>query len=308
MLAPGRRGEPKLPRPREGAPPAVQKIRVLLEMIKFSHSVFALPFALVAMLAAAGGWPGAWTAWWIVVAVVAARTAAMLFNRLADREFDARNPRTAGRALVTGDASAAAAWIGVAVSSSVFILAAGMLNPLCLWLSPVALAVVMGYSLMKRVTDWTHLVLGLALGMAPVGAWVAVAGAFAWPPFVLGLGVLFWVAGFDVLYACQDVEADRREARLHSLPKRLGVARSLALARRFHGAALALFAAFALASLPVFGAWLLVGVAGAGALMAWQHDLVRPNDLSRVNQAFFTANGMISLGLLALAAIGVAAG
>lgn len=284
----------------------MRKLRVFLEEIKFSHTVFALPFALVAMLLAAGGLPSGWTFLWILVAAVAARTAAMTFNRLADREFDARNPRTAGRALVTGELTTRDMATRFAASALLFILAAGMLNSTCLLLSVPTLAILCGYSLTKRITDWSHLFLGLALGLAPLGAWIAVTGSlWSWVPLLLSLAVLTWVAGFDVLYACQDVEVDRREEALHSLPKRHGVAGAMAWARRLHAVSLALFLGFWwVAGLGVAG---LIGVLAVGGLLVRQHALVSPRDLSRLDAAFFTSNGALSIGFLALVAIDVLA-
>jgi 4-hydroxybenzoate polyprenyltransferase len=272
--------------------------RVLLygRMVKFSHSVFALPFALAsAALAADEG-----TRWrhvlWIVVAMVGARSAAMGFNRLADHQIDARNPRTASRELPRGVLRRAEVWAFVLLSAAALVLAAARLNPLCLALSPVALLLVFGYSYTKRFTSFSHLFLGLALAIAPVGAWLAIRGEFAPAPVVLGLGVLCWVAGFDTIYACQDVAFDR-EAGLHSLPARLGVARALLVARVLHAAAVVLLGAvYALSPLhPVY----LAGVAGVAALLLYEHSLVHADDLSRVDAAFFAVNGWISLGYLA---------
>ncbi|HVR71917.1 MAG TPA: UbiA-like polyprenyltransferase [Vicinamibacteria bacterium] len=266
-------------------------------MIKFSHSVFALPFALASAALAADEttrWP---QVAWIVVAMVGARSAAMGFNRLADHQIDAHNPRTASRELPRGVLRRAEVWAFVLVSAAALVGAAAMLNPLCLLLSPVALAVVFGYSYTKRFTALSHLVLGLGLALAPVGAWLAVRGAFAPAPLVLGLAVLCWVAGFDTIYACQDVAFDRA-AGLHSLPARLGVARALLVARSLHVVAVALLAAvYALAPLhPVY----LAGVGAVAALLVYEHSLVRAHDLSRVDAAFFAVNGWISVGYLAV--------
>ena len=269
-------------------------------MIRFPHSVFALPFALTAAVLAAreGGITGG-QVFWIVVAMVAARSAAMGFNRLVDHAIDGRNPRTAIRELPRGVLSRGEVVAFVVLSSAVFVLAAGMLNPLCLALSPVALAIVLGYSFTKRLTSASHLVLGLALAVAPMGAWLAVRGRFDVVPAVLSLAVLLWVAGFDTIYACQDVEFDRGEG-LHSFPARLGVARALGLARAMHVlAVLLLLALYWLASLHPF---YLVGVAGVAALLAWEHTLVRADDLSRVMQAF-NLNGWVSLGYFVSTAV-----
>jgi len=268
-------------------------------MIRFSHSVFALPFALTsAALAAQGGAATGGHVFWIVVAMVAARSAAMGFNRLVDQAIDARNPRTASRELPQGIVSRGEAWLFVALSVAVFVLAAAMLNPLCLALTPVALAIVLGYSYTKRFTAASHLVLGLALAVAPVGAWLAIRGRFDLVPIVLGLAVLLWVAGFDTLYACQDVEFDRQEG-LRSLPAAVGVPRALWLARLMHaGTVLLLLSLFGLAPLhPVY----LAGVAVVAVILAWEHALVGPQDLSRVMQAF-NLNGWVSLGYFAVTA------
>ena len=266
-------------------------------MIRFSHSIFALPFALAsAVLAASGGVSGRQIAW-ILVAMVGARSAAMGFNRLADQALDARNPRTAGRELPRGAISRAEVWVFVLASAATLVVAAAMLNPLCLALSPLALAIVLGYSYTKRFTALSHAFLGLALAVAPVGAWLAIRGRLEAPPVALGLAVLFWVAGFDTIYACQDEAFDRAEG-LHSLPARFGVARALALARVFHLIAVALLAAvYALAPLhPLY----LVGVAAVAGLLVYEHSLVRADDLSRIDAAFFTVNGWISLGYFAV--------
>lgn len=276
-------------------------------MIKFSHSVFALPFALASLvLAASAGRPPAASLglrpqqiFWILVAMVGARSAAMGFNRLADHAIDAKNPRTAGRELPRGVLTRAEVWIFVALSSAALVLAAGMLNPLCLALSPVALLIVFGYSYTKRFTALAHLVLGLALGIAPVGAWLAVRGRFGLEPLVLALAVLTWVAGFDTIYACQDVDFDRREG-LRSLPARLGVARALAVARGLHAATVMFLAALYLVT-PLHPLY-LGGVAGVAALLAYEHALVRADDLSRVNAAFFTVNGWVGVFYLAATA------
>jgi 4-hydroxybenzoate polyprenyltransferase len=274
-------------------------------MIRFPHSVFALPFALTAAaLAARGSGITARQVFWIVVAMVAARSAAMGFNRLVDHAIDARNPRTAGRELPRGTLSRGEVVAFVALSSAALVLAAGMLNPLCLALSPLALAIVFGYSYTKRLTAASHLVLGLALAVAPVGAWLAVRGRLEIVPVVLGLAVLLWVAGFDTIYACQDAAFDREEG-LHSLPARLGVAPALLFARAMHAVAvLLLLAVYWLASLhPLY----LVGVAGVALLLAREHSLVRADDLSRVMHAF-NLNGWVSLGYFAftLAAVWLA--
>ena len=277
----------------------LERIAAYGRMIRFSHSAFALPFALTsAVLAAREGGITVRPLFWIVVAMVAARSAAMGFNRLADHAIDARNPRTAGRELPRGVLSRREAWVFVAISTAVFVLAAARLNPLCLALSPVALLIVFGYSYTKRFTAASPLVLGLSLAVAPVGAWLAIRGRFEAVPLVLGAAVVLWVAGFDTIYACQDADFDRREG-LHSIPARLGVPRALVLARALHaGAILLLIALYRLAPLhPLY----LVGVAVVAGLLAWEHTLVRADDLSRVMQAF-NLNGWVSLGYFAFTA------
>jgi 4-hydroxybenzoate polyprenyltransferase len=266
-------------------------------MIRFSHSVFALPFALTsAVLAAREGGVSARQILWIVVAMVSGRSAAMGFNRLVDHALDARNPRTAMRELPRGIVSRGEAWLFVVVSAAGLVLAAAMLNPLCLALSPLALAIVLGYSYTKRFTAASHLVLGLSLAVAPVGAWLAIRGRFEPAPVVLALAVLLWVAGFDTLYACQDVDFDRREG-LRSLPASLGVPGALALARSMHVVTvLLLLLLFRLLPLhPLY----LAGVVAVAAILAWEHSLVSPDDLSQVMRAF-NLNGWVSLGYFAV--------
>ncbi len=270
----------------------LHRLRITLEMIKFEHSVFALPFALTGAVLAARGWPNARTLFWIVVAMVGARSAAMAFNRIADLQFDAANPRTATRALPAGTLSTKFAALFTAASAALLVLAAWQLNPLCFALSPLALAVVMLYSYTKRFTSLSHLVLGFSLGMAPAAAWIAVRGTLDWPILLLTAAVMLWTAGFDIIYACQDVDFDRR-AGLYSLPRRLGIARSLLVSRAFHGLMLGLLAA--LARQQQMGWIAFAGVAAVAALLVYEHSLVRPHDLSRVNAAFFTVNGYVSV-------------
>jgi 4-hydroxybenzoate polyprenyltransferase len=279
---------------------AVRDLAAWGRMVKLSHSVFALPFALSgAVLAGAGHGVSAWQVAWIVVAMVAARNAAMGFNRLADHELDARNPRTAGRELPTGRLSRGAVWAFTLALAALFVAASFALDPLCGLLSPLALALVFGYSYAKRVTWASHLVLGLALAIAPVGAWLAVRGGFG-PGIevacLLGAGVLLWVAGFDVLYALQDLEVDRREG-LRSIPARFGAAGALRIARGLHlGALAALIGVGVAAGLhPVYWA----GLAMVAALLGGEHRLVRPHDLSRLDAAFFTMNGVVGVVYLA---------
>jgi 4-hydroxybenzoate polyprenyltransferase len=264
-------------------------------MIKFEHSVFALPFALVGALLAAragGALPTWWQILWIVVAMVGARSAAMTVNRIADRAYDARNPRTANRALPKGELSVGFAWVFTMAASALLVVAAWQLNPLALKLSPVALAVLFFYSYTKRFTSWAHFVLGFCLGMSPAAAWIAIRGSLDWRMLILCAAVTLWVGGFDVLYACQDVEFDK-QAGLYSIPKKFGVANALLIARVLHVVMVGLLVWLALS----FGlgrpAW--VGICVVAALLAYEHSLVKPNDLSKMNAAFFTVNGYISL-------------
>jgi 4-hydroxybenzoate polyprenyltransferase len=270
--------------------------RTVLEMIKFEHTLFALPFALMGMMLAAGGWPGGRTAGWIVVAMVGARSAAMGFNRLADRRIDAANPRTAGRALPAGLVTPGFVLAFVLLSCALLVVAAWRLNPLCLALSPLALLVLLGYSYTKRFTELSHFFLGLALAGAPLGAWIAVRGDVAAAPFVLAGAVLLWVAGFDVLYALQDLDFDRRSG-LRSIPARVGVVGALWISGLLHLAMLALLASLPAAYGPGLGAGYWVGLVGCAVMIAYQHAIVRPADLTRLDAAFFTANGALSVWL-----------
>lgn len=270
----------------------LQNLRVTLEMIKWEHSIFALPFALCGAMLAANGLPRAQQLLWIVVAMVAARSAAMAFNRLADASIDAANPRTRTRALPAGTLTPAFVATFVVISCAVFILAASRLTHLALSLSPVALAVVLLYSYTKRFTRWSHLVLGLALGIAPSAAWIAVRGSFDPRILLLTAAVTFWVGGFDVLYACQDYEFDR-EAGLHSIPRYFGISRALWIARLFHVFMLILLIALVVAF--GLGKLAIVGVIVVALLLGYEHSLVSSSNLSRLNAAFFTMNGVISV-------------
>ena len=262
-------------------------------MIKFEHTLFALPFAFLGAVLAANGVPGWWQVLWITVAMVGARSAAMTFNRIIDRDIDAGNPRTANRELPSGKLSIEFAWMFLAASIVLFLVAAYMLNWLTFALSPIALVSVLGYSYAKRFTMFAHLILGWALAISPTAAWIAVRGDIGSPvPLVLSLLVLLWTAGFDVLYACQDYEYDKG-AGLRSIPARFGIANSLWIARAFHaGAFIALAALYVVTGL----AWpALVGVIAVGALLIYQHTLVKADDLSRMNAAFFTTNAFVSV-------------
>lgn len=273
-------------------------IRETSEMVAFKHTIFALPFAVISLITAAEpGWPTVHTWLWVATAMVSARTAAMAFNRLADHKFDIENPRTAGRALPAGRLSRNFAWAVTGLSAALFLYAAASLNSLCLVLAPPALVVLLSYSYAKRFTATSHLWLGLALGIAPVGAWIAVTGRVEWPAVELAGAVALWVAGFDVIYSLQDEDFDRTHA-LHSLPARIGGRRALALARVFHLLAFTGFLAFALAA--GGGPIRLLAVAAAGLLLAWQHRLIRVDDLHMVDAAFFTANGTLAMAMCAL--------
>jgi 4-hydroxybenzoate polyprenyltransferase len=270
----------------------LRNLKITLEMIKWEHSIFALPFALCGAMLAAGGLPAWRQLAWIVVAMVSARSAAMAFNRLADSSIDAANPRTATRALPAGALTASFVSLFVLISCGIFVLAASQLNRLTLMLSPVALAVIMLYSYSKRFTRWSHLLLGFALGIAPAAAWIAVRGALDPRILLLTAAVTFWVGGFDVIYACQDYEFDRGRG-LHSLPRFLGIRNALVVARLFHlvmfGLLIALIVTFGLGKLA------MVGVIAVAALLIYEHALVRHDDLSKLNAAFFTMNGVISV-------------
>ncbi len=270
--------------------------RLTLEMIKIEHTLFALPFALLGAILAARGLPDRRTLFWILVAMVGARSAAMAFNRLVDREFDGQNPRTRDRALPAGRVSLGYVRAFVVVAAAVFVLAAAMLNRLTLLLAPVALISILGYSYTKRFTTYSHLVLGWCLAIAPTGAWIAVRGALDDPlPLVMSLAVMTWVAGFDVIYACQDVEFDRKMG-LHSFPARWGIRRALWIARGLHAITFAsLIGVFRLAHLRELGG---LGLLLTLLLLIRQHRLVRPDDLSQVNEAFFTTNAYVSILLL----------
>jgi 4-hydroxybenzoate polyprenyltransferase len=265
---------------------------VTLEMIKWEHSVFALPFALTGAVLAAGGWPALRVLGWIVVCMVAARSAAMAFNRLVDARIDAANPRTALRALPAGVLSSGFVGGFVLASVAVFVLGAAMLNRLTLELAPVALGVVLVYSYMKRVTRWSHLVLGLALGIAPTAAWIAVRGSLDWRIVVLTLAVLLWVGGFDVLYACQDFEHDRKVG-LNSVPQAFGLVAAFWIARAMHVGMLALLCW--LVVLFGLGKIAVLGIALVALLLLYEHSIISPRDLRRMNAAFFTLNGVISV-------------
>jgi len=272
------------------------RIRTVLEMIKFEHSVFALPFALTGALLAARatqhGWPTLRQILWIVVAMVAARSAAMTINRIADLRYDKENPRTRMRALATGALSVSFACIFTLVAVVVFFLAAWQLNPLALKLAPLAIAILFFYSFTKRFTSWSHLFLGFALGISPAAAWIAITGGLDGRMLILCAAVTLWVGGFDVLYACQDIDFDRQSG-LYSIPKRFGIANALWIARVMHVGVVLLLAWLAASFGLPWPAW--AGIVVVAALLAYEHSLVKANDLSKLNAAFFTVNGYISM-------------
>lgn len=267
-------------------------LKTTLEMIKWEHSIFALPFALCGAMLAAGGMPTPAKLGWIILCMVSARSAAMAFNRIADAQIDAANPRTATRAIPAGTLSLKFAGIFVLVACALFVLGAANLNRATLYLSPVALAIVLLYSYTKRFTRWSHMVLGFALGIAPAAAWIAVRGSLNPRILLLTAAVTFWVGGFDVLYACQDIDFDRANG-LNSIPQALGIPRALTLARVLHllmlGLLLALVIVFGLGKLA------MAGVVVVALLLAYEHSLVSSNDLSKLNAAFFTMNGVIAV-------------
>jgi 4-hydroxybenzoate polyprenyltransferase len=273
------------------------KIRTVLEMIKFEHSVFALPFALTGALLAVREsgleLPAMWGKFgWIVVAMVAARSAAMAFNRVVDADIDARNQRTKERAIPAGLVSKSFTWGFIVFWSALLLAAAYMLNPLCLKLAPAALLIVFGYSYTKRFTALSHLVLGFALGIAPAAAWIAIRGSLDWPILLLTAGVMLWTAGFDIIYSCQDQEFDRREG-LFSIPRSMGIGAALMVARLLHVGMVGMLVW--LSQLLALGYLSLAGIGVVAVLLAYEHSLVKAQDLSRVNAAFFTVNGFVSI-------------
>ncbi len=270
----------------------VARVRTTLEMIKFEHSVFALPFALTGAVLALRGWPSWRQLLWIIIAMVAARSAAMTFNRIADLKIDALNPRTRARALPSGQLTLAFAAGFTAVSCGVLVLAAYELNPLAFKLSPLVLVLLLGYSYTKRFTSWSHLVLGVCLGLSPVAAWVALRGDVKPAVLLLGVAVTFWVAGFDLIYACQDVDFDRQQ-RLFSIPARYSIRTALWLSGLLHVVMLVLLVVAA--RMENLGWLAFAGLALVAALLAYEHGLVRPSDLSRLNAAFFNINGYVSV-------------
>jgi 4-hydroxybenzoate polyprenyltransferase len=272
------------------------RIKTVLEMIKFEHSVFALPFALTGALLAARwtrhGWPSLRQILWIIVAMVAARSAAMTMNRIVDLRYDRENPRTQQRALPTGALTLQFAWFFTLAAVAAFFLAAWQLNSLALELAPLAIAILFFYSFTKRFTNWSHLFLGFALGISPAAAWIAVTGGLDLRMLILCAAVALWVGGFDVLYACQDIEYDQR-AGLYSVPKRFGIAKALRIARGMHIAVVALLAWLAFSFNLPWPAW--AGIAVVASLLGYEHSLVKADDLSKLDAAFFAVNGYISM-------------
>ncbi len=282
-----------------------KKIAILLEMIKFKHTVFAMPFALMGAFLAGRGIPEFRVFFWVVLAMVGARTSAMTFNRIADFRFDAANPRTANRAIPAGEVTLWQSWLMVIGASLLFFFACFMLNPLALKIAPIALGLTLFYSLTKRFTWLCHVVLGVALAMSPLGGWVSVAASLHGYPWVLSLGVLFWVAGFDCVYACQDADFDKG-AGLFSMPAIFGRHNSFRIAGIFHALA---FVLFTLAGILMhLNWWYFLGVAVTAAALLYQHMIVSPQDLSRIRQSFFSMNGLISLTLFGATWLSLATG
>ncbi len=272
----------------------LHKIETLLEMIKFKYTVFALPFALMGSFLASHGVPPLSVLFWVVVAMFGARTAAMGFNRIVDRRYDAGNPRTASRALPAGEVSLKESWVMVLLAAAIFFFACAMLNPLALTIAPFALGLTFFYSLTKRFTALCHLILGVAQSLGPFGGWIAVTGTWTGYPVVLSLGVLFWMAGFDTIYACLDTDFDR-QAGLHSLPSRLGRTNAFRLAVAFHVLA---FVFFILTGLHAgLNGFYFLGVLITAAILFYQHLIVSPRDLTRIQMSFFSLNGFIALTL-----------
>jgi 4-hydroxybenzoate polyprenyltransferase len=277
----------------------LHNIRLLLDLVKFEHTIFAMPFALISVLLASRGRPGSFSSYlltWIVLAMVGARSAAMAFNRLADAEIDRKNPRTASRHLPAGLLARRQVWLFFFASVALFEYAAWKLNRLCFALSPIALASILGYSYTKRFTSLCHLFLGFAIGIAPIGAWLAIRGTLDIVPILLGAAVMLWIGGFDIIYALQDYEHDLRSP-LYSLPKALGKANALLVSRLMHLTMVGLLLLIgALCGLHLF---YYLGVTLVAALIAYEQSIVKPDDLSRVNLAFFTLNGWVSVTLFA---------
>ncbi len=273
------------------------KLAIIFSDIKIQHTVFALPFAVMSAFLSAGGLPETEKLLWIIVCMVGARSAAMAFNRIVDARFDKENPRTQDRALPSGKINVGNYAVFLVASSALFIFSAWMLNSLAFYLSPVALAIVFFYSLTKRFTAFSHFWLGLAISIAPVGAWVAIREEISFTSLLLGAAVIFWLIGFDILYACMDIEADRAN-RLHSIPERFGIETALKMAFASH-AVMVVFLLVLLEPTVLLGWVYLAGVALVAGLLVYEHSLIKKDDLSKVNMAFFNVNGIISIGLMA---------
>ena len=273
------------------------KLAIIFSDIKIQHTVFALPFAVMSAFLSAGGLPETEKLLWIIVCMVGARSAAMAFNRIVDARFDKENPRPQDRALPSGKINAGNYAVFLIASSALFVFAAWMLNSLAFYLSPVALAIVFFYSLTKRFTAFSHFWLGLAISIAPVGAWVAIREEISFTSLLLGAAVIFWLIGFDILYACMDIEADRAN-RLHSIPERFGIETALKMAFASH-AVMVVFLLVLLEPTVLLGWVYLAGVALVAGLLVYEHSLIKKDDLSKVNMAFFNVNGIISIGLMA---------
>lgn len=271
---------------------SLQKFKIFLEMIKFPHTVFALPFALTSAFIASNGVPSKYQLFWIIMAMVGARTGAMSFNRLVDMHIDAKNPRTKDRPLPRGLISKEAVIFYTLISFMLLIYSAKKLNQLCFYLSPVAIVILCGYSLTKRFTSLSHIVLGLALAGAPLGAWIAIKGSIDALPVLLSLAVLFWVAGFDILYALQDYEFDKKEG-LYSIPVRFGIKKSITISRAFHFIMVSLLLLLYFSG--GFGFFYITGLIIIAILLVYEHSLVKENDLSKLDIAFFNMNGYISI-------------
>lgn len=281
----------------------IRKIKIILEMIKFEHTIFALPFAIMSAFLASNGFPKAQKLLWILTAMIGARSCAMAFNRLADFEYDKLNPRTKNRALPMGLISKKAVWIFNIFMAGILIFSAYMLNPLAFALSPLAILIITGYSYSKRFTSISHFWLGFSLAIAPVGTWIAIKSEFALISLLLGVAVLLWTAGFDIIYGCQDVDFDKKY-KLYSIPKKIGIRSALAISSALHIVMIIL-----LISLPLYAPELnyiyYLGVAIVAAILFYEHSIVKPHDLSRVNLAFFTLNGAVSMILMVLAVVDV---
>lgn len=284
------------------APNPFRKLAIILDMIKFEHTIFALPFALSSAVIAAKGIPAWYILGWILAAMVGARSAAMAFNRIADAKIDAANPRTASRAIPQGVVSIGAAWLFTIVAAGLLIFSAYMLNPLAFALSPVALAAVVGYSYSKRFTSLSHLWLGLCLGIAPVGAWIAVNGKIAFAPMVLSAAVMAWTAGFDIIYSLQDIEFDKKMG-LFSIPSRFGASRALTISRILHTGMVCMLVWFGL--LTGSGYVYYTGAGLIALFLIYEQSLVSAKDISRVNAAFFTMNGCVSLAFFVFVLVDV---